>query len=94
MPILKQLLDWLILGSKGGISRAKILLELKRKPSNIHALSIKLEMDYKTIQHHINILLENQLITSIGKPYGKIFFISPQLESEFDLFKKMIEGKI
>ncbi|MFA6319598.1 MAG: winged helix-turn-helix domain-containing protein [Bacteroidales bacterium] len=89
MPQIKQLLEWLILGSKGGETRKKIIFALRKKPSNIHNLALQLKMDYKSIQHHINILTENQLITHMGKSYGKVFFISPELEDQFDLFNKM-----
>jgi len=92
MSTVKHLLQWLILGSKGGITRTKILTTLNEKPMNANNLSKKLEMDYKTIQHHLKILEQNQLINSIGNKYGQIYVISTQLEEEYDLFKKMIGG--
>jgi len=92
MSTVKHLLQWLILGSKGGETRTKIILTLEKKPMNANLLSKKLEMDYKTIQHHLKILEKNQLINSVGNKYGQIYVLSPQLEQEYDLFKKMIGG--
>jgi predicted transcriptional regulator len=92
MSTVKHLLQWLILGSKGGETRTKILLLIKKKPLNANNISKELKMDYKTIQHHLLILEKNQLINSVGNKYGQIYVISPQLEEEYDLFKKMIGG--
>lgn len=92
MSQVKQILQWLILGSKGGDTRKKIILEIKKKPMNAHALSKKVLMDYKTIQHHLKILEDNNLITKLGGKYGSVYFISVELEDEFELFKKMIGG--
>lgn len=89
----EQILYWLIAGSKGGANRARILYCLEKKPMNANMLSKKLGLDYKTVQHHIDILQENQLITSSGKGYGNVYFISPELKDAWQLFKKMFEEK-
>jgi predicted transcriptional regulator len=92
MSSLKQILQWLILGSRGGETRKLILLTLKQKPMNANALSKKLSFDYKTIQHHLLVLEKNDLITKVGEKYGQVYFISVELEDNFELFKKMIGG--
>ena len=68
MPAIKQILDWLIFGSKGGETRKRILLLLKKKPLNANALTKAMEMDYKTIQHHLNILKEILIQIYKGNP--------------------------
>ena len=92
MSSIVHILQWLILGSKGGETRKQILLTLKKKPMNANALSKKLFFDYKTIQHHLAILEKNELLTKIGERYGQVYFISVELEDNFELFKKMIGG--
>lgn len=61
---------------------------------NSNALTKKVNLDYKTTQHHINLLLENQLIVKTGDKYGQVFFISLQLKDNWSLFKKLFEKKI
>jgi predicted transcriptional regulator len=92
MSSIVHVLQWLILGSKGGETRKQILLALKQKPMNANVLSKKLSFDYKTIQHHLLVLEKNELITKIGEKYGQVYFISVELEDNFELFKKMIGG--
>ncbi len=94
MDSFQQALYWLILGSKGGANRARILFSLDKEPMNSNILSKKLKLDYKTTQHHINLLSENQLIVKTGDKYGQVFFISPQLKENWSLFKKLFEKKI
>ena len=93
MDSFQQVLFWLIAGSKGGTNRARILFALEKEPMNSNVLSKKVKLDYKTTQHHINLLLENHLIVRTGDKYGQIFFISPQLKDNWSLFKKLFEKK-
>ncbi len=94
MKRFEQILYWLIAGSKGGANRARMLKVLEKKPMNANALSKNLALDYKTVQHHIKVLKENQLIVSSGQGYGDIYFISPDMKDHWSLFKKMFEEDI
>ena len=94
MDSFQQVLYWLILGSKGGNNRARILFSLEKDPMNSNELSKKLKLDYKTTQHHINLLLENKLIVKTGDKYGQVFFASPQIKENWSLFKKLFEKKV
>ncbi|MEM4630403.1 MAG: winged helix-turn-helix domain-containing protein [Candidatus Diapherotrites archaeon] len=82
---------WLLSGSKGSVSRLKILKALQKKPMNIHSISQFLGLNYKTVQHHIDLLLENNFISKTGNKYGQLFFWSEQLKSKNDLFKRILE---
>ncbi len=93
MAKFQQILYWLIAGSKGGLNRARILSSLEKKPMNSNALAKTLCLDYKTVQHHLVLLLENQLIVAMGVKYGKVFFLSPEMKDNWELFKKMLEEK-
>lgn len=83
---MNRIIWWLIAGSKGGANRASILIALKESPCNAHQLSERLSLDYKTIQHHLRILDENRLIISQGGSYGKVYFISKDMETDYDEF--------
>jgi DNA-binding transcriptional ArsR family regulator len=57
---LKYLLGWLIAGTRGGATRAKIIETLKETPQNANQLATLLGMDYRTIRHHIKVLGKKQ----------------------------------
>lgn len=83
---MKRFLWWLLAGSKGGKNRARIIDTLKNRPYNANQLAEKLELDYKTVKHHIGVLEENEIITSTGKKYGTLYFLSDKMEENYDTF--------
>ncbi|MGI0091319.1 MAG: ArsR/SmtB family transcription factor, partial [Nitrososphaerales archaeon] len=88
-PDLRRLLWYLLGGTRGGENRARIIHELRNHPSNLNQLATRLRLEYRSIQHHIEILKRNSLVTSQGEHYGLTYFPSPWLESHFDLFEEI-----
>ncbi|MEJ2271782.1 MAG: winged helix-turn-helix domain-containing protein [Candidatus Bathyarchaeota archaeon] len=87
---LKYLLGWLIAGTRGGLTRAKIIKTLQENPQNANQLANTLKMDYRTIRHHLKILEKNKLITSAGNGYGTTYFPSLILEENYSLFEEIV----
>jgi len=88
---LRYLLGWLIAGTRGGVTRAKMIAILKETPQNANQLANLLEMDYRTIRHHIEVLEKNRIITSAGEGYGKTYFLSPVMEENYALFEEIVK---
>ena len=59
---------------------------LREAPLNANQLAQKLEMDYKTVRHHLRVLLKNRMVTEVGEGYGAMYFVSPELEQNYDEF--------
>ena len=89
MKAIKQLLWWLIAGSEGGYNRAQIIHILNERPCNANKLAKELKLDYKTIRHHLDVLTKNNLLTFTGSKYGKMYFISPPLEENYEIFEEI-----
>lgn len=89
MSKLKQELSYLILGQQGGENRIKILEHLKDRSYNANQLAKVLDLNYRTIKHHISVLMDHDLITSSGEGYGDVYFLSPRLEENYDVFQEM-----
>ncbi|MCJ7719310.1 winged helix-turn-helix domain-containing protein [Candidatus Bathyarchaeota archaeon] len=87
----KYLLGWLIAGTRGGVSRAKIIQALNETPQNANQLANHLGMDYRTIRHHIEVLEKNRIITSAGEGYGITYFLSPAMEENYALFEEILK---
>ena len=88
---LKYLLGWLIAGTRGGPTRAKIIEALKEIPQNANQLATMLEMDYKTMRHHLGVLEKNKIITSVGDRYGATYFLSQVMEDNYVLFEEIMK---
>ena len=67
----------------------KILETLRDVPMNANQLGEAIGVDYRTIRHHLEILEKNGMITSMGKRYGKMYFISPNLEESWVDFEEI-----
>ncbi len=91
-PELRRLLWYLLGGTRGGENRAKIIYELKNRPSNLNQLAKRLGVEYRSIQHHIEVLKKNSLVTSQGERYGLTYFLNPWLESHYDLFLEIVKS--
>jgi len=88
---LKYLLGWLIAGTRGGLTRAKMIMALKEAPQNANQLANLLKMDYRTIRHHLRILEKNRIIVSAGEGYGTTYFLSPVMEENYPLFEEILK---
>src|SRR5208337_822028 len=86
---IRQLLGWLIIGTKGGKTRAQIIKTLKESPQNSNQLAALLKVNYKTIRHHISILEKNKLIISTGNHYSITYFPSELMEENYVLFEEI-----
>jgi DNA-binding transcriptional ArsR family regulator len=87
----KYLIGWLIAGTRGGMSRARIIQTLNDTPQNANQLANLLGMDYRTIRHHLQLLEKNRIITSAGEGYGKTYFLSPVMEENYALFEEILK---
>jgi DNA-binding transcriptional ArsR family regulator len=87
----RRILWWVVAGNRGGANRARIILAIKNQPINANQLAQRLGMDYKTVRHHLSVLLKNRLILVVGEGYGSLYFLSPELEQNYEEFAKIWE---
>ena len=61
-------------------------------PANANQVSTILNLNYKTVIHHLNILIKNGLIITEDKEiYGSTYFLTPLMEQNFQLFKEIVD---
>lgn len=87
---LRYMLGWLIAGTRGGVTRARIIKALKEKPRNANQLAELLKMDYRTMRHHLEVLQKNRIIISAGDKYAVTYFLSPEMEENWALFEEIL----
>ena len=56
---------------------------------NTNQLRIHLELDYRTVKHHLEVLEDNELIYSMGSGYGSMFFLTPRMEEHMEEFNEI-----
>ena len=84
---MKNLIWYLVAGSKGGITRGRIIEFLRETPSNANKIAEMLKLDYKTVRHHLKILQKNNALTVENKDnYGAVYFISEIMNANMKIF--------
>ncbi len=82
----------LIVGTRGGLNRAKIIHLLHDCPYNANALAAALQLDYKTVRHHLKVLIENNIVmASRHQTYGTLYFLTPRLQFHYEDFLEIWE---
>ena len=56
---------------------------------NTNQLRLTLNLDYRTVKHHLEVLEDNELIYSMGSGYGSMFFLTPRFEDHMDEFDEI-----
>jgi len=93
----KRLLWYVLAGSRGGPNRGRIINLLRKEPYNINRLAEALNVHYRVAEHHIRALERNRLVSSAGERYGKLYFLSPEMEAHLHIFDeiwKQIQSRI
>ncbi len=85
----KRLLWYVLAGSRGGPNRGKIINLLRKEPYNVNRLAEALDVHYRVAEHHIRALERNRLVSSAGAKYGKLYFLSPEMESHLNIFDEI-----
>lgn len=80
-----KLLCYLIQGTRGGKTRALLLKHLSEKSCNANQLAKAMNMDYKTIRHHLNVLVKNGIISKDNDGYSDLYFISKNIEMNLNM---------
>ncbi len=69
---------------------------LKEKPLNAKQIADSLGIDYKSVRRHLELLVDNKVVVTAGEKYGMAYFVSPELEADFEYFMTVwneVEGR-
>ena len=89
-PAFRRVLMYLLVGTKGGANRLQMLKLIREEPMNANKIRERLGLDYKTVQHHLKILKENNVVvTNASGSYGAMYFLTPYLEKNFSALQEI-----
>jgi DNA-binding transcriptional ArsR family regulator len=86
-----KLILWSIIGAtRGGPNRARILNLLIIDSLNSHQIAKKLNLDHKTVRHHLKILTKNELIVKSSESYGATYTLTGIMKQNVELLKEIV----
>lgn len=92
-PGFRSLMWYLLVGTRGGPNRIRILQRLNDTPANAHQLASALGLDYRTVRHHLRLLERNGAIARpVQNAYAAPYELAPYLAEHFDLVEAMLPG--
>lgn len=82
---------WYVLtGTRGGKNRVRLLRAVDERPRNANQLAEDLELDYKTVRHHLDVLMENNVVQNSGDGYGTVYLPSDRTRSHWGTVETII----
>lgn len=81
----------LVIGTHSAKTRILIIDEILTKPCNANQLAQKLELDYKTIKYHMDIICKHQYATKEKFEKYTIYFPSDKLIKHIDEYIQIKE---
>jgi DNA-binding transcriptional ArsR family regulator len=83
---------WYVLtGTRGGPNRVRLLRAVAERPRNANQLADDLDLDYKTVRHHLDVLVDNDIVESSGDDYGAVYLPTSQARDHWHVVEEIIE---
>jgi DNA-binding transcriptional ArsR family regulator len=84
---------WYVLtGTRGGPNRARLLHAIDERPRNANRLAEDLDLDYTTVRHHLDVLVEHDIVERSGDDYGAVYLPTDRAREHWDVVETILEG--
>jgi predicted ArsR family transcriptional regulator len=88
---MEKVLWYVLAGTRGGINRARLLRAIDQRPRNANQLAEKLDLNYDTVRHHLDVLADNDVVESSGDDYGAVYLTSDATRDHWNTVEEIID---
>ncbi|WP_372911677.1 ArsR/SmtB family transcription factor [Salinigranum sp.] len=88
---MEKALWYLLTATRGGENRVRLIRALSERPRNANKLAEELDVSYKTVRHHLDMLEDHGIVESGGNEYGKLYFLTDRFEQNRETFEHITE---
>jgi DNA-binding transcriptional ArsR family regulator len=88
---MEKALWYLLTATRGGENRVRIIRALTERPRNANQLADALDVRYKTVRHHLDVLEDHGVVESGDNEYGKLYFLTDRFEQHRGAFEEITE---
>lgn len=86
-----DVLWYLLASSRGGPTRVRILRAIEERPRNANQLADVLDLDYTTVRHHLDVLMENNVLDRSGDEYAAVYLFTDQVQTHWETVEEILE---
>lgn len=86
---MESVLWYLLASSRGGPTRVRVLRAIDERPRNANQLATELDLDYTTIRHHLEVLVDNNVLQRSGDEYAAVYLFTDQVEANWDTVEEI-----
>ncbi len=87
---MEDVLWYVLASSRGGPTRVRILKALEERPRNANQLATELDLDYTTVRHHLDILMDNNVLERTDNDYAAVYLFTDQVESNWETVEAVL----
>jgi DNA-binding transcriptional ArsR family regulator len=84
-------LSYVLAGTRGGPNRVRILTAIDDRPRNANQLADRLDLDYTTVRHHLDVLRDHGVVERTGDGYGTVYYPTDGTRRHWDLVEEIAE---
>jgi DNA-binding transcriptional ArsR family regulator len=88
---MEKALWYLLAGTRGGPNRVRLIRAIEDRPRNANQLAEHVDLDYNTVRHHLDMLLEHDVVERSGEEYGALYFLTDRFERHRETFEQVTE---
>jgi len=90
---MEAVLWYVLTGTRGGTNRIRLLRALDARPRNANQLADELDLDYKTVRHHLDVLEENDIVNDSGDDYGAVYLPTDRAQHHWETVEEIMEAE-
>ena len=91
---MESVLWYVLTGTRGGPNRIRLLRAINQRPRNANKLAEDLDLDYKTVRHHLDVLTDNEMVEKSGDDYGAIYLTTDRLDHHWETVEEIMEAEV
>jgi len=88
---MEKALWYLLAGTRGAKNRARIIRVLDERPRNANQIAEELGVDYNPVRHHLDMLVDHDVVETGGDDYGKLYFLTDRFEHHREQYEEITE---
>ncbi len=88
---MEKALWYLLAGTRGGRNRVRLIRTLSDRPRNANQLAGELDLDYNTVRHHLDMLIDHDVVERGEADYGALYFLTDRFERHREEFEQITE---